>query len=44
LLGDKVGSPVVLDVALKQQIAPIAQYEKLIERLAHLYATKFAAI
>lgn len=38
------GSPVVLDDALKQQIAPIVRYEELVQRLAHLYATKFAAI
>ena len=38
------GSPVVLDTAMKQQIDPIVRYEELVQRLSHLYATKFAAI
>ncbi len=38
------GSPVVLDTAMKQQIDTIVRYEELVQRLSHLYATKFAAI
>ena len=38
------GSPVALDTKLKQQIPPIVRYEELVQRLAHLYATKYAAI
>jgi len=38
------GSLIVLDTSLKQQLAPIVRYEELVQRLTHLYATKFAAI
>ncbi|MEY2877650.1 MAG: hypothetical protein RLZZ15_30 [Verrucomicrobiota bacterium] len=38
------GSPVEIDAELNQHIAPIVRYDELVQRLAHLYATKFAAI
>lgn len=38
------GSPVAIDVTLNNQIEPYVRCDELVKRLAHLYATKFAAI
>jgi hypothetical protein len=38
------GSPVVIDAKCNEHVAPIARYEALVQRLAHLYATKFSSI
>lgn len=38
------GSAVAIDPALSGKVDPILRYEALVQRLAHLYATKFAAL
>ena len=38
------GSPVTIDAKMNEHVASIARYDALVQRLAHLYATKFPAI